>query len=127
MDGTSWFCGDAREHAQRLQRMLSAPLHGHRFGQASAIVRNISASGLGGTSRQWLIVGEGIEIELPTIGRVAGSVAWVRGMRFGMRFGAAIDPARVTRERSPGMVHKFQVMDRFRPPASPRRPPVGLR
>lgn len=118
---------DARQQAKRLQRMLRVTIHARRFGSAEVVVRNISASGLGGSSDQWLIAGEGVEVELPNLGRVTGTIAWVEGRRFGLAFEAAIDPSRVLREAAPGMDRSFRVMDRYRPEAAPWRPPLNLR
>ncbi|MEI9851185.1 MAG: PilZ domain-containing protein [Sphingomonas sp.] len=117
---------DARQQPQRLQRMLNVTLHAPRFGAAGAVVRNISATGLGGTSKQWLAAGEEVGIELPHLGRVAGRIAWAHGTRFGMRFDGAIDPSRVTREAAPGMDRSFHVMDRYRPVDRARRPGIAM-
>jgi hypothetical protein len=118
---------EAREPAQRLQRMLNVAMRGRRFGGANAIVRNISPRGLGGTTKQWLVRGEQIQVELPNLGPVPATVIWTDGIRFGARFCTEIDAGRVTRDSFAGMDQHFRVMDRFRPEPSMKRPAIGLR
>ena len=48
-------------------------------------------------------------------------------MRFGAFFDTEIEPGRVTRDAAAGMDPRFQVMDRFRPPPSAKRPPINWR
>lgn len=111
----------------RAQRMLTATLYGERFLSMGAVVRNVAAGGVGGIARQWLAVGEPIEIDLPNVGRMRGTVAWTDGAHFGMAFDREIDAARVTRDAVSGMDQHFRVMDRFRPDISAKRPAIGLR
>ena len=107
--------------------MLTATLYGERFLSMGAVVRNVAAGGVGGIARQWLAVGEPIEIDLPNVGRMRGTVAWTDGAHFGMTFDREIDAARVTRDAVSGMDQHFRVMDRFRPDISAKRPAIGLR
>jgi hypothetical protein len=107
----------------RRRRMLAAPLRGQRFGELRITVRDISNGGLGGTTEQWLRMGEHVQTELPNLGEVGGTVVWTEGNRFGLSFDHEIDAARVMR---PAM-QPFHVMDRYRPEASAKRPAIGLR
>jgi hypothetical protein len=91
------------------------------------VVRNISPGGIGGTTKQWLIPGEDVDVELPNLGLMPAKVAWTDGVRFGLSFLAGIDPGRVTRDAAAGMDQSFRVMDRFRPETSAKRPPINLR
>ena len=118
---------ETRERSHRARRMLVVELRGRRFGSASATIRDISSGGLGGTSSRWLVIGEPVELTLPNFGTLTGSVIWTEGNRFGLAFDEAIDASRVTRETSPGMDRHFEVMDRFRPETSMKRPPIGRR
>jgi hypothetical protein len=119
----------AAERQPRVQRMLSATLHGARFGAMSVVLRNVAAGGVGGMAKQWLQLSEPVEIELPNVGRMKGRIAWIDGVRFGMMFDRdhAIEATRVTRDAASGMDQHFRVMDRFRPDPSSKRPPIGLR
>lgn len=109
----------------RTRRMLSAPLRGSRFGERRVVVRDISATGLGGTTDQWLRVGEQVAAVLPNLGEVGGTVVWTAGNRFGVNFDHAIDAERVTRPAA--YSQPFKVMDRFQPETSAKRPAIGLR
>ncbi|MCW3837331.1 hypothetical protein ACFQ1E_13860 [Sphingomonas canadensis] len=118
---------DARSAPPRERRILNATLRAPRFGSAEAVVRNISAGGLGGSTRIWLCPGEPVEAMLPGIGAVAAVVAWADGTRFGLRFDGPIAPARVTRDRAQGMDPGFRVMDRYRPAGTAWRPGLTRR
>jgi hypothetical protein len=113
--------------APRTHRMLIVQLRARRFGTIAATARNISPGGMGGSARQWLGVGEELEVQLPNLGWVPANVVWTHGPRFGLSFACEIDAGRVTRDASSGMDPQFQVMDRFRPDTSQRRPGLGLR
>jgi hypothetical protein len=117
----------AAARAKRAHRMLNVLLRSPRFGTVAAMARNVSPGGMGGSTRQWLAAGEEIEVELPNIGWVPASVAWTDGIRFGLSFAGEIDAARVTRDAAAGRDREFQVMDRFRPDTSSRRPGLGIR
>lgn len=122
-------CDQAAEaaRAQRMHRMLNVRLRSHRFGTVTAMARNVSPGGMGGSTRQWLGAGEDLEVELPNIGWVPASVAWTDGTRFGLTFAGEIDAARVTRDAAAGRDRAFEVMDRFRPDTSSRRPGLAVR
>ncbi len=111
----------------RMHRMLGVTIRSPRFGTATAIARNVSPGGMGGSTGQWLGADEEIEVQLPNIGWVAARVAWTEGSRFGLRFVQAIDAARVTREIAPGIDRGFEILERFRPDLSQRRPGLGSR
>lgn len=113
------------ERCARSRRMLRVQIRGRRFGTRPMVVRDISASGLGGTTEQWLIAGERVEARLPNHGEVPATVAWTDGRRFGLRFDIPIDAERVTRERAGEA--RFEVMDRFRPEPSTKRPAINAR
>ena len=118
---------DLPPRSHRMPRLLTVRLCGRRFGEAGVVVRNISHGGAGCMSRQWLMRGEPVEIELPNLGWVPGTVAWTDGTRFGLYFDGEIDAGRVARETTPGMDPKFRVMDRYRPETSMRRPGLTSR
>ena len=106
----------------RSSRMLTVQIRGRRFGVMPAIARNLSTGGMGGTTKQWLMVGETVDAQLPGFGWTRGRVIWTDGTRFGVSFLGHVEAERVTRELSPGMDSSFRVMDRFRPSDSVRRP-----
>lgn len=124
-DCTGEYWPDARQHPHRSRRMLGATIHGRRFGSTEALIRDLAPGGLGGSAKLWLAPGEAVEIDLPGLGRVAGCVAWAKGLRFGMRFRTPVDPALVTRETAAGMDPHFRVMERYRPGGDAWRPPIG--
>jgi hypothetical protein len=109
----------------RLPRILSVQIRGRRFGGTTAIARNLSDGGMGGTTKQWLIAGEEVEAELPSFGWTLARIAWTDGTRFGLVFLDPVEAGRVARPASSGIDPSFRVMDRFRPETSMRRP--GLR
>jgi hypothetical protein len=113
------------ERPERSKRMLKVVIYGRRFGARPMVVRDISTSGLGGSTEQWLVRGESVEICLPNLGRVPGTIVWTDGKKFGVCFDIEVDAERVTRMHF--MPRPFEVMDRYRPATSMRRPPLAIR
>lgn len=58
-------------------------------------VRNLSAGGMMGEGPMRVVTGEIVAVNLPNIGWVEGSVAWVQEDRFGVAFREEIDSKRV--------------------------------
>ena len=54
-------------------------------------VRNLSPSGMMGESALRMVRGSRLTVELPQVGPVSGSVAWVQDERFGVAFDEAMD------------------------------------
>ena len=61
-------------------------------------VRNISVRGLMAISENVCEPGTIVEIEVPGVGWVEGSVAWVQSDRFGVAFSTAVDPSLIPGE-----------------------------
>lgn len=104
--------GMVDNRAPRSARMWK--LHGRDVSNRSfeIVMRNLSATGLGGISDYPLSVGRQIYVDLPGIGSVAGQVMWINGKRFGLRFAEPIDMARLSTPNAA--------------PASTYRPPDNL-
>lgn len=66
-------------------------------GENLVVLRNVSATGLGGSSEQPFNAGQYLDIELPGIGTVASIVRWSDGRRFGARFVDSINHAALHR------------------------------
>lgn len=58
-------------------------------------VRNLSAGGMMGEGAVAVDRGSQLNIEMPNLGSVAGTVAWTQGSRFGVAFSEDIDPSTV--------------------------------
>lgn len=58
-------------------------------------VRNLSAGGMMGEGAVAISRGSSLEIDLPNVGSVAGTVAWVQDDRFGVAFASEIEPEKV--------------------------------
>lgn len=54
-------------------------------------VRNLSAGGMMGDGRVAIVRGHHIRVNLPGVGEVTGTVAWVQQTRFGVAFDREID------------------------------------
>jgi hypothetical protein len=63
---------------------------GVTLGQAR--VRNLSASGLMADCEAGLTKGQPVVMELRGVGRVYGTIAWVRANRVGISFDSPVDP-----------------------------------
>ena len=61
-------------------------------------VRNLSAGGMMGEGLVTIDTGSALMVDLPYLGSVAGTVAWVQGDRFGVAFAEDIDPDAVLGE-----------------------------
>lgn len=106
----------------RTSRLLTAQIMSPRFGAARIVVRNISASGLGGKSEQLLFKGEEVAVLLNNIGAVDAKVVWSRNGAFGLQFGERIDPALALAAPTEKAVKPYEVPSFFRPETSTYRP-----
>ena len=66
-------------------------------------VRNISAHGMKGECAYPPLPGEPVEIELPGIGAIFGSVRWGDGQGIGIEFDGPIDPTLAFTRNRPGI------------------------
>jgi len=57
-------------------------------------VRNLSATGLGGSASDPLSRDERVRVDIKGIGEIEGHVAWTRGLNFGMAFDQRVDAGR---------------------------------
>ncbi len=90
------------------------------------LVRNLSRQGLAVKCPAVpLRAGEIITIDLPPIGRVQGTVRWVRNDIAGIRLDQEIDPGQLhfgNRETIDAKPEPFRVYDRFDPERNTYRP-----
>jgi hypothetical protein len=115
----------ADEHQSRdprTARLLTAQLMSPRLGTAKVVVRNISASGLGGKCDQVLYKGEEVAVLLANVGAVDATVVWVKGGAFGLHFDERIDPAMALAAPTERVVQPYEVPAYFRPETSTYRP-----
>lgn len=80
-------------NSQRQDRFLTAEVSvpGHD-GVHQIRVRNLSAGGMMGEGDVAVDRGSQLNIEMPNLGAVTGTVAWTQGARFGVAFAHDIDP-----------------------------------
>ncbi len=83
----------ARRDAERVRRVLQTSLVLDDGEAVACVVQDISASGAGLACLTNVVAGAKVELDLPGIGAAAGDVAWVSGVRIGVRFDEPIDPA----------------------------------
>ena len=77
-----------KEIRQRV--FLRAQIHVVRL-QSDLLVTDISRSGLRGTTDIDLRVGQPVYVSLDDLTHVAGSIRWIQGGRFGMKFSKMLD------------------------------------
>lgn len=106
----------------RTARLLTAQLMSPRLGTAKIVVRNISASGLGGKCDQVLYKGEEVAVLLANVGAIDATVVWVKGGAFGLHFDERIDPALALAAPTERAVQPYEVPAYFRPETSTYRP-----
>lgn len=85
---------DRRRAPRRLLRL--AVLGEGDQGEAGAIVRNLSETGLLLETESPLAVGEGLSVELPQAGKVAAEVIWMRAPFYGCEFVRPVSRAAVS-------------------------------
>lgn len=112
--------GQTRE--PRTSRLLTAQIMSPRLGATKIVVRNISASGLGGKSDQILFKGEEVAVLLNNIGAIDATVIWTSGHCFGLQFHEKIDPAKALAPPTERVVKPYEVPTYFRPEISTYRP-----
>ena len=106
----------------RTARLLTAQLMSPRLGTAKIVVRNISASGLGGKCDQILYKGEEVAVLLANVGAIDARVVWVKDRAFGLHFDERIDPALALAPPTERVVQPYEVPTYFRPETSTYRP-----
>ena len=74
------------KRTQRKSLLTTATFAHDGGGVISVRVRNLSACGLGGVASTPLTMNESYAVELKGVGAVRGTIVWVSGARFGMRF-----------------------------------------
>ncbi|MFN2099093.1 PilZ domain-containing protein [Altererythrobacter sp. MF3-039] len=83
---------DPRRHDRFLMAEVSVAGHD---GVHQIRVRNLSAGGMMGEGAVEVDRGSQINIRMPNLGQVAGTVAWTQGSRFGVAFAQDINPTDV--------------------------------
>lgn len=114
------------ERGQRWRRLLRATMSNARLGHQEVLVRNVSARGLGATTRGIVpLVGEAVTVELPEIGKIAGVVRWNSATGFGLELATAIDPDQLqvairnqNAQSAPATDWSVRSRHRIAPPAS---------
>lgn len=113
---------DQEPRDPRTARLLTAQLMSPRLGTAKIVVRNISASGLGGKCDQLLFKGEEVAVLLANVGAIDARVVWVKDGAFGLHFDEKIDPALALAAPTERVVQPYEVPAYFRPERSTYRP-----
>lgn len=106
----------------RTSRLLTAQLMSPRLGTAKIVVRNISASGLGGKCDQILYKGEEVAVLLPNVGAIDATIVWTKDRAFGLHFDEKIDPSLALAPPTERAVQAYEVPAYFRPDPSTYRP-----
>lgn len=106
----------------RTSRLLTAQIMSSRFGTARIVIRNISATGLGGKCEEPLCKGEEVAVLLANIGAVDARIVWTGNGTFGLQFEERIDPALALAAPTERAVKPYEVPSYFRPATSTYRP-----
>jgi PilZ domain len=85
----------ARRAATRIERRVPTSLALEDGTRIDCAVNDVSETGAGVASLTAVMPGTTLAIELPGIGDVPSSVAWVSGVRIGIAFDTPIDPDRI--------------------------------
>ena len=88
---------DASRLHDRASMLLIAEVRSPGAPVQTAVVRNISATGLMVEMDEPLTRGDFVSLNLGNLGWTDGTVVWKVGRRFGVSFDEAIDPANVRR------------------------------
>ena len=111
----------------RQGRFLAAHMRHPRTGLLDIMIRNVSASGIGGKCVFDVEPGEMVSIIMPDGPPIDGMIVWRVGHGFGMRLNAPIDLEDITNKRSaasPGQSYEEPRL--FRPDVESRRPGVRI-
>lgn len=108
----------------RQSRLLRADITSRRLGRFTATVRNVSDQGVGGKSPMELNLGERVQIDLPGLLPMVGTVRWTFEGQFGIETDKAIAldalrSAHGSKLPASDQSVQFQVM---RPISSEKRP-----
>jgi hypothetical protein len=88
-------------------------------GEAHSIrIRNLSATGMMAEGKALGHVGQKVVIEIKTLGRISGSIAWIAASRMGIAFDSEIDP-QVARQPVGKHVHEMPDFLRSQPSGRP--------
>lgn len=113
-----------RDH--RSPRLLRGALESASGKRHDLLIKNISRHGLGAKfSGHEVKQGEHVVVDLPKIGRLTGTVQWVRGGGIGLKITEEIDPSLLLFENNtlaPPKPGPYRVADRFQPVTSTYRP-----
>ncbi len=90
----------------------------------TARVRNLSAFGLGGVSSVDLDEGEPVTVDIHGPGQVRGTVVWVSGNAFGVKFDCPIDPTslKMNDVAQVSLAERFSFKQRYQPVEDYERP-----
>lgn len=117
---------DTSERQPRVAMLAKAQLSKGMSETSQVLIRNVSRQGLAIKCPSiTLLAGETVTIDLPPIGRVQGTVRWVRKDNAGIRLDQEIDPGQLqfgNRETIAAKPDPFRVYDRFDPEKSTHRP-----
>jgi hypothetical protein len=106
----------------RASLFLAGRISVNRTGQSQDIrIRNLSAIGMMAECALRVVEGEAVAIDFKTIGRVPGTIAWIRDGKLGIRFDYEIDPeeARTQTKSAPTLVPDY--IKKLGKPISPLR------
>jgi hypothetical protein len=94
----------ARRAAMRIARRVPTALALEDGTRIDCAINDISEQGAGLASLTAVLPGTALALDLPGIGEVPSSVAWVSGVRIGIAFDAPIDPAMIVEAAKPAVL-----------------------
>ena len=87
--------GQLSPRDSRSARIFRATIIVAGVGEVPAMIRNVSAHGLGGRTSSRLIAGQQVTVAISGIGKIGATVRWTDDERFGLLLDRAIDPEKI--------------------------------
>jgi PilZ domain len=118
----------AEKRRSRQSRLLRAHITSRRLGRFTATVRNVSEQGIGGKAPHELNLGERVQVDLPGLLPLVGTVRWTFEGQFGIETDKAIalDALRNAHGNALPTANDSVQFAVMRPPVvSARRPGLG--
>lgn len=126
---------EKRSIHDRASRLIKIQISNDRIEHADAILRNVTAKGIGIELPRALQEGEKVSIQIRNLEPISSTVAWSKDHRSGLLFDEPIDPSLLTVKKSgqsqvEGIyngANSYHVFNRFNPMSGIKRPALKAR